>query len=40
MDTPQNATDPSANPLGALPKVPALDNSYGAMLLGTSLGLM
>ncbi|KAL1949709.1 hypothetical protein VTO73DRAFT_8590 [Trametes versicolor] len=40
MDTPQNATDPSANPLGALPKIPALDNSYGAMLLGTSLGLM
>ncbi|EIW57915.1 uncharacterized protein TRAVEDRAFT_48938 [Trametes versicolor FP-101664 SS1] len=41
MATSPNATDPSSsNPLSALPKIPALDNSYGAMLLGTSLGLM
>ncbi|KAH9902450.1 hypothetical protein C8Q73DRAFT_785126 [Cubamyces lactineus] len=42
MALPPNATDsPLSNPLaGALPKIPALDNSYGAMLLGTSFGLM
>ncbi|KAI0636240.1 hypothetical protein C8Q77DRAFT_1155943 [Trametes polyzona] len=41
MATSPNGTPPSLNdPLGALPKIPALDNSYGAMLLGTSFGLM
>lgn len=30
----------AANPLAALPSVPAIDNTYGAMLLGTFLSLM
>ncbi|KAI0648720.1 hypothetical protein C8Q79DRAFT_466210 [Trametes meyenii] len=37
----QNVTGPSPlSPLAGLPKPPALDNSFGAMLLGTSFGLM
>ncbi|KAI0353727.1 hypothetical protein OH77DRAFT_585870 [Trametes cingulata] len=43
MALPPNATAATpglGDPLGAIPKPPALDNSYGAMLLGTSFGLM
>ncbi|EIW63549.1 uncharacterized protein TRAVEDRAFT_43835 [Trametes versicolor FP-101664 SS1] len=41
MATLQNATGtPLSDTQGALPAIPALDNSYGAMLLGTFLGIM
>ncbi|KAI0759688.1 hypothetical protein BD413DRAFT_617632 [Trametes elegans] len=37
----QNTTaPPMGDPLSLIPKIPALDNSYGAMLLGTSFGLI
>ncbi|KAL1942061.1 hypothetical protein VTO73DRAFT_6591 [Trametes versicolor] len=41
MATLQNATGtPLSDTQGVLPAIPALDNSYGAMLLGTFLGIM
>ncbi|KAI0773043.1 hypothetical protein BD413DRAFT_310771 [Trametes elegans] len=34
------ASPPAGDPLAALPPLPSLDNTYGALLIGTFLGLM
>ncbi|KAM5544696.1 hypothetical protein V8D89_001594 [Ganoderma adspersum] len=40
MSTSTNATDVPADPLALLPKVPPLDNTFGAVLLGTFIALV
>ncbi|PIL32235.1 hypothetical protein GSI_05480 [Ganoderma sinense ZZ0214-1] len=40
MSTSTNATEVPADPLALLPKVPALDNTFGAVLLGTFIALI
>ncbi|KAM5544659.1 hypothetical protein V8D89_001557 [Ganoderma adspersum] len=40
MATSSNGTAVPANPLGLLPKVPHLDNTFGAVLIGTFVGLI
>ncbi|KAI0364401.1 hypothetical protein BV20DRAFT_862640 [Pilatotrama ljubarskyi] len=40
MSTPSNTTSTPLDPFALLPKLPALDNTFGAVLLGTFLGLI
>ncbi|KAL1949744.1 hypothetical protein VTO73DRAFT_8625 [Trametes versicolor] len=40
MSTPAYGTDIPLDPFASLPQIPALDNTYGAGLIGTSVGFM
>ncbi|EIW57853.1 uncharacterized protein TRAVEDRAFT_48880 [Trametes versicolor FP-101664 SS1] len=40
MSTPAYGTDSPPDPFASLPQIPALDNTYGAGLIGTSVGFM